>query len=129
MVPFGWKIVLNAVGLWIVDALWSSMRIIPQDASILTQIAIYLVLGLVLALVNLVIKPLVKVISLPLYILTLGLFGLIVNAAMLELVSWVTSLTSFGLEIDTFPTAIGAGLVLALLTAILSVPFKRRPAQ
>ncbi|MDR1189997.1 MAG: phage holin family protein [Bifidobacteriaceae bacterium] len=129
MVPFGWRIVINAVGLWIVDGLWDSMRLVPEHESVLGQIASYLVIGLVLAVVNTVVKPLAKLLSLPLYILTLGLFALIVNAAMLELVSWVTSLTSFGLEIDSFGTAIGAGLVLALVTAILSIPVKRQAAD
>ncbi|MDR1119208.1 MAG: phage holin family protein [Bifidobacteriaceae bacterium] len=126
MVPFGWQIVVNAVGLWIVDALWSSMRLSPAGSGPLTQIACYLVLGLVLAAVNAVVKPLAKIISFPLYVLTLGLFALVVNAAMLELVAWITSLTSFGLEIDSFGTAVGAGLVLAIITALLSIPLKRR---
>ncbi|MDR1634377.1 MAG: phage holin family protein [Bifidobacteriaceae bacterium] len=127
MVPFGWRVVVNAVGLWIVDGLWDSMRLVPHPDSILAQIACYLVIGLILAVVNTVVKPLAKLLSLPLYILTLGLFSLVINAAMLELVSWITSLTSFGLEIDSFGTAVGAGLVLALVTAILSIPLKRRP--
>ncbi|MDR1442894.1 MAG: phage holin family protein [Bifidobacteriaceae bacterium] len=126
MVPFGWRIVIGAVGLWMVDGLWSSMRLVPGNESIPAQVVSYLVIGLVLAMVNSLVKPLAKLLSLPLYILTLGLFGLIVNAAMLELVSWVTSMTSFGLEIDDFGTAIGAGFVLALITAVLSIPVKRR---
>ncbi|MDR2565171.1 MAG: phage holin family protein [Bifidobacteriaceae bacterium] len=129
MVPFGWRIVINAVGLWIVDGLWDSMRLVPDPESILAQVVCYLVIGFVLAVVNAVVKPLLKVLSLPLYILTLGLFALILNAAMLELVSWITSLTSFGLEIDSFGTAIGAGLILALVTAILSAPVKRRAGR
>ncbi|MDR0595033.1 MAG: phage holin family protein [Bifidobacteriaceae bacterium] len=126
MVPFGWRIVINAVGLWIVDGLWNSIRLAPPDESVLNQIAQYLVIGLLLAAVNTVVKPLLKVLSFPLYLLTLGLFGLVVNAAMLELVAWATSWTSFGLEIDSFGSALGAALVLALVTAALSVPFKRR---
>ena len=126
MVPFGWRIVVNAVGLWIVDGLWNSMRLVPEPESIVAQVLVYLVLGLILAAVNTVVKPLAKLLSLPLYILTLGLFALIVNAAMLELVAWITSWTSFGLEIDSFATAVGAGLVLAIVTALLSIPFKRR---
>jgi uncharacterized membrane protein YvlD (DUF360 family) len=52
------------------------------------------------------------------------LFALIVNALMLELVSWLTSGTPLGLHIADFPSAIGAGLVLAILTALISIPFR-----
>ncbi|MDR2373989.1 MAG: phage holin family protein [Bifidobacteriaceae bacterium] len=126
MVPFGWRVLINAAGLFIVDWLWDSMRLVPAHPSIIGQVAAYLGIGLILAVVNLIVRPLVKVVSLPLYILTLGLFALVINAAMLELVSWVSSWTSFGLEIDSFGAAIGAGLVLAIITALLSIPVKRR---
>ncbi|MDR2114193.1 MAG: phage holin family protein [Bifidobacteriaceae bacterium] len=126
MVPFGWQVVVNAVGLWIVDGLWSSMWVEPAGQSVLTLVVVYLVLGFLLAVVNSVVKPLLKAISFPLYILTLGLFALVVNAAVLELVSWVTSFASFGLRIGSFWTAVWAGLVLAITTALLSIPLKRR---
>ena len=129
MVPFGWRIVVNAVGLWIVDGLWGSLRLVIEPESIILKVVAYLVLGLLLAAVNTVVKPLVKLVYLPLYILTLGLFALVVNAAMLELVAWITSWTSFGLEIDSFGTAVGAALVLAIITALLSIPFKRRASD
>jgi putative membrane protein len=125
MVPFGWRIVINAVGLWIVDGLGDSMRLYPEGGSVVSQVLSYLVLGLILAAVNSVVKPVAKFVSFPLYILTLGLFALVVNAAMLELVCWITSWTSFGLEIDSFPAAVGAALALAIITALLSIPFKR----
>jgi uncharacterized membrane protein YvlD (DUF360 family) len=51
------------------------------------------------------------------------------NAAMLELVAFVTSWTSFSLEIDDFGSAVGAAFVLAVVTALLSIPFKRRAKE
>ncbi|MDR1825949.1 MAG: phage holin family protein [Bifidobacteriaceae bacterium] len=130
MVAFGWRIVVNAIALWIVDALWGSMRVVTNGHvlvnDLLTRILAYLVIGLVLALVNAIVKPLVHVVALPLYILTVGLFSLIANALLLKLVSWLTGHMGVGLQIDSFGTAVGAALVLAILTAIISIPFRKR---
>jgi putative membrane protein len=98
----------------------------PKDRSLLGDIAVYLVVGLILALVNAVIKPVIRILTLPLYIITFGLFALIVNAAMLELVSKLTSLTSIGLHIETFGTAVLASLLLSILTLLISIPFRSR---
>ncbi|MDR1117974.1 MAG: phage holin family protein, partial [Bifidobacteriaceae bacterium] len=129
MVPFGWRVVINAAGLWAVCALWDSMRLVPGDGSFVSSVLRFLVLGLILAAVDSIVKPVAKFISFPLYILTFGLFALVVNAAMLELVSWIASWSRWGLEIDSFATAVGAALALAVLTALLSLPFKRRAAR
>jgi putative membrane protein len=118
------KVAVNAIALWIVDGLWHSIWVTPQGQGVGGMILVYLVVALVLSLVNAVVKPVLKVLALPLYVLTLGLFALIVNAAMLELVSWLTSGTPLGLHIADFPSAIGAGLVLAILTALISIPFR-----
>jgi putative membrane protein len=127
MVPFGWRIVINAVALWLVDGLWNSVEVTPRDEGVVARIAVYLVVGLIIALVNSIVKPLAKTLTIFLYILTLGLFGLILNALMLELTSWLTGLIGFGLHIENFTTAIGAGLVLAILTALISIPFRKAP--
>ncbi|MDR3360213.1 MAG: phage holin family protein, partial [Bifidobacteriaceae bacterium] len=78
MVPFGWRIVVNACALWIIDGLWDSIRVVPADHSVVESVLFFLILGLLLALVNAVVKPVVKFFSFPLYILTLGLFALVV---------------------------------------------------
>jgi putative membrane protein len=129
MVPFGWRIIINALALWIVDGLWGSISVDQTNDGLVTRVLVYLVIGLIIALVNSVVKPLAKVIAFPLYILTLGLFALITNAAMLELVSWISGLIDLGLRVDNFSTAIGAGLVLAILTALLSIPFRKKSAS
>jgi putative membrane protein len=124
MAGFFARVVVGSVALWIIDALFNSIWVTPLDGGPLDRVVTYLVIGLVLALVNSIIKPIVKVLALPLVILTAGLFALVVNAAMLELVSWITTKTEIGLHIESFWSAVWAGLVLAILTAILSIPMK-----
>jgi putative membrane protein len=115
-----------AVALWVVDGLWGSLWVTPHGGSAWSTVVAYAAVGVLVTLVNLIVKPVARVVALPAYILTLGLFSLIVNAALLELVSWVTKGAPIGLHVENFPTAIGAALVLAALTALIAVPFNRR---
>ena len=72
--------------------------------------------GLVLGLLNATVKPLLKVISLPVTILTLGLFSLIINALVLELTFTLIG----GTYISSFGTAIWASLILSIINSILN---------
>ena len=79
-----------------------------------------LLIGLVFGIVNAVVKPIVALLSLPLYILTLGLFTLVVNALMLMLTAWITEFTTWGLRVDNFGTAVLAGLLISVVSLVLS---------
>ena len=72
----------------------------------------YLVVAVVFALVNLLVKPVVKLLSLPFILLTLGLFLLLVNAAMLGL----TALLTDRLSVDGFWSALLGALVISVVT-------------
>jgi putative membrane protein len=95
-----------------------------ETAGVVPTILVYLVVGLILALVNTVIKPVLKILAFPLYILTLGLFGLVVNGFMLLIVTKVTPVLGFGLQVSDFSAAVIAAIVLSILTALVSIPFK-----
>jgi len=73
-----------------------------------------------------VVKPIVKLLALPLYVLTLGLFTVIVNAAMLWLTSWLSQRTEYGLRIDNFGTAVLGALIISVVSFVLSVALKNR---
>ena len=76
--------------------------------------------ALVLGLVNLIIKPLVKLVSLPVTILTLGLFSLVINMLMLYIVSWVVpGLGTVGI-IETFLAALIISFITSVLTWIVA---------
>jgi putative membrane protein len=73
------------------------------------------VAGLVFGIINLIVKPIVTILSLPLIIVTLGLFFLIVNAAMLYLADILLS----GLTVDGFGAAVLGGIVIALFNWVV----------
>ena len=78
---------------------------------------------MIFGLVNAIIKPIVQIISIPLYILTLGLIHVVINALMLWITSWITEHTThWGLYIDDFWwTAIWAAIVLSIVSWLLSL--------
>lgn len=81
----------------------------------------YLFIGLIFGLVNAVVKPIVMVLSLPITILTLGLFTVIINAGMLYLTSWISSYTTVQFTIDSFFwTAVLAALIISVVSLVAS---------
>ncbi|MGW0159407.1 phage holin family protein [Mycobacterium sp. NPDC003323] len=113
---------LTGVALWVVTLLVSGISIVGGDST-LERAGIIFVVAVVFGLVNAVIKPIVQFISIPLYILTLGLIHIVINAWMLWITSWITeNTTHWGLQIDDFWwTAIWAAIVLSIVSWVLSL--------
>lgn len=123
-----WRTLAATAGVWVADALIRGIAV-TQVETWWQQVLAYLVVGLVLAIVQMFIKPLVQALTFILYILTLGLFGVIVNALMLMLASWLTSHFSWGITVDGFwPAAVLGGIVIAIVSTIVTV-FLPRPRQ
>jgi putative membrane protein len=79
------------------------------------------VAGCVIGLINLVVKPVVTVLSCPLIVLSLGLFYLVINGAMLVLADWLLD----ALLVDGFLWAVAGGLFLALFNLVVRALFAR----
>lgn len=112
-------------------ALWVAVELVPGlsfDFGNVTnfwgKLGVVLLIAAVFGLVNAFVKPVVQVLSIPLYILTLGLIHIIINAFMLEITAWITNnLTHWGLHVDSFFwSAIFGALIISVvgwLTAML----------
>jgi putative membrane protein len=116
------RVVLTAVALWIVTGIVSGIGFVGGDTTA-AKIGIALVVALIFGLVNAIVKPIVQLVSIPLYIVTLGLFHIVVNALMLWLTASITEHTThWGLYIDHFWwTAIWAAIVLSIVSWVLSL--------
>ena len=116
---------ITGLALWVVTLVVPGMRFIGGNSTLQT-IGIILVVAMIFGLVNAFIKPFVTLLSLPLYILTLGLFHVVVNALMLWITAWITEHTThWGLQIDHFWwTAIWAAILLSIVGWAFSVPFR-----
>ncbi len=113
---------LTGFALWVVTLVVPGITFIG-GSSTLQNVGIIFVVALIFGLVNAIIKPVVQLISIPLYILTLGLFHVVINALMLWITSWITEHTThWGLFIDDFWwTAIWAAIVLSIVSWLLSL--------
>lgn len=91
------------------------------------RIGIIFVVAVLFGLVNAIVKPIVQILSIPMYILTLGLFHIVVNAFMLWITAQITKdTTHWGLQIDHFWwTAIWAAILLSIVSWVLSLLTRR----
>ena len=120
---------VTGFALWVVTQVVHGLSFVGGDTR-LQRVGIIFVVAVIFGLVNAFIKPVVQILSIPLYILTLGLFHIVVNALMLWITAWITeNTTHWGLAIDHFWwTAIKAAIVLSIveLGAVAGGP--HRPA-
>ena len=79
-----------------------------------------LIVALIFGLVNAVIRPILILLSLPLEILTLGLFIFVINAFMLLLTSWIAQGMGLGFRVDRFLTALLGALIISVVSFVLS---------
>lgn len=122
MGPFLLRAALTGLALWVVTLLVPGITFIG-GATGLQRVGIVLVVAVIFGLVNAIIKPVVQLFALPLYILTLGLIHIVINALMLWITAWITEHTThWGLQIDHFWwTAIWAAIVLSIVSWLLSL--------
>ena len=122
MKAFLLRAAMTGFALWVVTLVVPGLRFVGGE-TVLQKIAIVLVVAVIFGLVNALIKPIVQVVSIPLYILTLGLFHIVINALMLWITAWITRHTThWGLQIDRFWwTAIWAAIVLSIVSWALSM--------
>ncbi len=116
------RAVVTGFALWVVTLVVSGISFVGGDTT-WEKLGIIFVVALIFGLVNAIIKPIVQIVSIPLYILTLGLFHIVINAFMLWITAWITrETTHWGLQIDDFWwTAIWAAIVLSIVSWALSL--------
>ncbi|SDD64785.1 phage holin family protein [Rhodococcus tukisamuensis] len=116
------RLVINAVAIWLA-AQWVSGIDIATPSGDYSGLWVVLFIALVFTVVNAFVKPLVQLLSLPLLILTLGLFTLVINALMLLLTSWITESTDWGISVEGFWTAVWGALIISVVNFVLTAVF------
>ncbi|MBI0297107.1 phage holin family protein [Streptomyces sp. PRKS01-29] len=113
------KTIANAGALGV--AIWLLKDITLTGENTGRQALTLILVALVFGVVNVVVKPIVKLLAFPLFILTLGLITLVINALMLLLTSWLAGKLDLSFHVDGFGTAVLGGLIVSIVAWALHV--------
>lgn len=117
------RLVVNAFAIWVVTllpVLQVSVVAFPPGQTL--ELMLSLVgIALIFALVNTIVGTVLKVLTFPLYLLTLGLFSLVVNGFLLWLTSWITEFWNWGLRVGDFWWAVVAALIISLINWVFGL--------
>ncbi|MBX9639169.1 MAG: phage holin family protein [Mycobacteriaceae bacterium] len=126
MVAFLLRAALTGFALWVVTLFVPGLTFVGGNNTV-QRIGIIFVVAVLFGVVNAIVKPVVQILSIPMYILTLGLFHIVINAFMLWITAQITKdTTHWGLQIDHFWwTAIWAAILLSIVSWMLSLLTRR----
>jgi putative membrane protein len=117
--PFIIRLLVNAAALWV------ATRIVPGvtfDGGLMPFLGVAFVFGVI----NATLRPLTKILTFPLIIVTLGIFALVVNGLMLWLTSSLSASFGLGFHVSGFWAAFFGALVVSIVSALLSLTLRPR---
>ncbi len=109
------RIAVSAVGLAAAAWLLEGIRFTGREDRVLTLLGVALIFGVV----NAIVAPVIKLLSLPFIILTLGLLLWVINALMLLLTSEIADGLGLGFQVEGFWAALIGALIISVVTALL----------
>ncbi|WP_353112684.1 phage holin family protein [Microbacterium sp.] len=128
------RVVVNAFAIWVVTlipALTVSVTAFPPGGE-LQLVLTLLAIGAIFALVNTIVGTVVKTLAFPLYILTFGLIGLLINGFLLWLTAWITHFFGWGLAVENFWWGVVAAIVISIINGVFGAllrPQRKQPAS
>jgi putative membrane protein len=117
------RVVINAFAIWVctlIPALTVTVTAFPPGET-LQYVLTLLIVAAIFAIVNTFIGTIIKIIAIPLYILTLGLISLLINGFLLWLTAWITSFWGWGLTIGDFWWGVVAALLITIINWIFGI--------
>ena len=114
--------VFNAAALWVASYFISGLDFTGGPVHLFLVAAVF-------GVVNSLLRPLLTVLTCPLIILTLGLFTLVINAVMLLVTGWLSARWDLGFTLEGFWPAFWGGLVVGIVSFLLSMLFPPRPTE
>ena len=114
------RLVVSAVSLWIATLVIDGIHLTAD--SVPKKIGTLLAVAAIFGIVNAVLRPIIKVIGCGLYVLTLGLISIVVNALLFMLTSWIAGELSLPFHVDDFwPSAVLGALLVGVVSWLLNM--------
>ena len=117
--PFLVRLLVNAAALWVATQVVSGVTF---DGGPLPMLGVALVFGVV----NALLRPVAKILTFPIIIVTLGIFALVINGLMLWLTSSLSSALGLGFHVSGFWAAFWGAIVVSLVSLVLSMLIRDR---
>jgi putative membrane protein len=116
------RLLINSLALWLTTLIVGGVTVVPfEPQDTLATVLTFLLVAAIFGLVNGVVGNAVRIVAFPLYILTLGLIALVVNALLLLLAAWISGLLGFGLYVDGFWWGVLGAFVLGFFSWIIGI--------
>jgi len=113
------RVAITAVALFVATAMVPGIQLLAGTT--LSKVTTLVVVALIFGVTNTVLKPVVKTLGCVFYVLTLGLFGLVVNGLLLWLTSWVAGKLSEPFHITGFWPAFWGAIIVGVVGWLLSI--------
>jgi len=121
------SVVINAVALWLTTILLPTQVAIYPPGMVMAPFALTVLwVSVIFGLVNGTLGTVLRFLSFPLFILTLGLFALVLNALLLMFIAWISTLLGAGLTVNGFWGAFWGSIVLSLVSWVLGLILRPR---
>jgi putative membrane protein len=111
------RLLINAVAIYITILFVPGIGFVHGGVEVGSLLLVALIFGLV----NALIRPIIKLLTCPFYVLTLGLFTLVVNALMLMLTAQIANLFEGRFVVTGFGAALIGGIIIAIVSTVLSI--------
>jgi putative membrane protein len=115
------KILIVAAALWVSTLLVDGIKVTADTTTM--QIVTFLVVALIFGIINAVLKPIIKIVGCAFYIITLGLFALVVNAGLLLLTSWLAEQFDLPFHVAGFWDAFWGAIIIGVVSWALDLVF------
>ncbi len=116
------RVAVNGLALWMAALVIPGVNLANGSTSWANKLLTVLFVALVFGVINAFVKPVVKLLSLPFIVLTLGLFTFIVNAFMLQITEWICDWLNLDFTIaDFFWDAVFAAIVITFVSWLLNI--------
>ena len=112
------RLLATMAGLWVTTHVVSSISIESSSAS--ETIIVLAVVALVFTAVNSIIKPVIKTLTFPLYLLTFGLFALVTNSLLFSLTGWLSTSLGFPMTTGGFWSCLAGAVITSVVSSIVS---------
>lgn len=115
------RIAGTALSIWVVTLIVPGIRIVPWAEGTWPEVGTLLLVAVVFGVINATIGNLIRIVAFPIYLLTLGIAALFVNALLLMCVHWLSEAVGFGLRLDGFWWGFLSAILISFGTWLVTV--------